>query len=285
MSEKFLRAYPSWNASVPANLAAARAAELAVRARDAIPATIAVIDGVVCVGLTDDQLVRLAAQSDPLKISLRDLGPAIAFARTGGTTVASTSLIACAAGIQLFATGGIGGVHRGWSTTLDISADLNAIATNRVVVVCAGAKILLDLPATLEALEALGIPALGYRTGALPRFTVEADPELLLPEVVHSPAEIAAVVAAHWTAQPTRGALVMQPCPESFALSAQPIEVALAAALEEAKACGVRGAATTPFLLARLAACESGNQVLEANLALLFANATLAAQVATALAR
>ncbi|MSR70184.1 MAG: pseudouridine-5'-phosphate glycosidase [Phycisphaerales bacterium] len=284
LSETFMHAYPAWDARLPANLAAARGAELAVRTAGAIPASIALIDGVVCVGLTDQQLVRLAAESAPSKISLRDLGAAIALGRTGGTTVASTSAIAAAAGIALFATGGIGGVHRGWSSTLDVSADLAAIARNRVLVVCAGAKILLDLPATLEALETLGIPTLGYRTPALPRFTVVADEALHLPDVVHTPQDAARIVAAHWSIQPHCGALLMQPCPSMFALKAEQIEAALAAALNEAEKCGVRGAAITPFLLSKLAASGTGERVIEANLALLFANAALAAEVARALA-
>ncbi len=280
MSEKFTHAHPMWESTVPANLAAARGAERAVRSAGAIPATIALIDGVVHVGLTDDQLERLATAPSPAKISLRDLGAARAFGRTGGTTVASTSAIAAAAGIAFFATGGIGGVHRGWSSTLDISADLASIARHPVLVVCAGAKSLLDLPATLETLEALGIPTLGYRTRSFPRFTVVADDELQLPDVVHSPEDAARVVAAHWAILPHCGAVLMQPCPSAFALPCEQSEEMLAAALEEAHSRGVRGAAITPFVLSRLANSSSGGEVIEANLALLFANATLAAEVA-----
>jgi pseudouridine-5'-phosphate glycosidase len=186
-------------------------------------------------------------------------------------------------GISLFATGGIGGVHRGWSKTLDFSADLMAIATHPVLVVSAGAKILLDLPATLEALETLGIPTLGFGSRFFPRFTVSPDQNLLLPDQVQDAAEAARVVAAHWSVRPSCGALLMQACPETFALPAEQTEHALATAMIDAQALGIRGAATTPFLLARLASSGEGQEVVEANLALLFANASLAAQVACAM--
>lgn len=285
LSAKFMQAYPLWEATLPANLAAARGAERAVRSAGAVPATIALINGVVHVGLTEEQLEHLAAAPSPAKISLRDIGAARAFGRTGGTTVASTSAIAAAAGIALFATGGIGGVHRGWSSTLDISADLPAIARHPVLVVCAGAKFLLDLPATLEALEALGIPTLGYRTRAFPQFTVVGSEELQLPASVHSPEEAARVIAAHWEILPQSGALLMQSCPAAFALPPKQSEELLACALNEARSLGVRGAEVTPFVLSRLAASECGDSVIEANLALLFANATLAAEVAGARAK
>ncbi len=285
MGAKFMHSHPMWQATLPANLAAAREAERVVRSAGAVPATIAIIDGVVRVGLTEEQLEQLAAAPSPAKISLRDIGAARALGRTGGTTVASTSAIAAAAGISLFATGGIGGVHRGWSSTLDISADLAAIARHRVLVVCAGAKFLLDLPATLEALEALGIPTLGYRTRAFPQFTVVGSEELQLPHVVHSAEDAARVVAAHWEILPMCGALLMQPCPAAFALPAKQSEEFLASVLKEASSLGVRGAAMTPFVLSRLAASECGDEVIEANLALLFANATLAAEVAGVIAK
>lgn len=283
MSAKFTSAFSTWNERIPANLAAAEGAEAAVRACGAIPATIAVMNGRICVGLTAAQREELAAHADPLKISLRDLGSAIARKRTGGTTVASTTAIAAQSGITVFATGGIGGVHRGWHHTLDFSADLMAIANNPVLVVSAGAKILLDLPATLEALETLGIPTIGFRTGYLPCFTVAPDRSLALADQVNDATEAARVVAAHWSVQPSCGALLMQPCPEAFALTSDTTEQSLAAALIDAATLGIRGAATTPFLLARLAASAGGDTVIEANLALLFANATLAAQVSSAL--
>ncbi len=288
LSEAFMHAYPAWNHTLPANLAAALSAEKAVRGAGAVPATIALIDGRVHVGLSHNQLERITAYRDPAKLSMRDLGAAIALGRTGGTTVASTAALAAAAGISLFATGGIGGVHRGWHSTLDVSADLEAIARHRVLVVCAGAKVLLDLPATLEALETLGVPTLGYQGRALPRFTVAPDPNLLLHDAVDSPTQAAKVARAHWSIAPACGMLLMQSCPSQFALPAHEIEAALESALAAANAQGIRGAATTPFLLAHLAQSHRGDQVpspvLEANLALLFANAALAAEVSSALA-
>ncbi len=285
MSAKFMAAYPSWDHHRAANLAAALAAESAVRARGAIPATIAVIDGKICVGTSASELERLSSNIDSVKISLRDMGPAIARKQSGGTTVASTTAIATQAGIRVFATGGIGGVHRGWSKTLDFSADLMAIANHPVLVVSAGAKILLDLPATLEMLESLGVPTLGFGSRAFPRFTVSPDRSLLLPDQVQNAAEAAQVMTAHWLVRPSCGALLMQPCPEAFALSSERTEQSLAVALIDAQALGIRGAATTPFLLARLAASADGQEVVEANLALLFANAALAADVACAMTR
>lgn len=285
MSAKFMNSFPRWDATRPANLSAAFGVEEAIRACGAIPATIAVMNGKICVGLSADQREELSAKTDAFKISLRDVGSAIARQRTGGTTVASTTAIATQAGISVFATGGIGGVHRDWAQTLDFSADLMAIATHPVLVVSAGAKIFLDLPATLEALETLGIPTIGFRTRFLPRFTLSPDHTLLLPDHVEDETEAARIVAAHWTVQPSCGALLMQACPEAFALPAEQIEHSLATALADAKALGIRGAATTPFLLARLASSAGGQEVIEANLALLFANATLAAKVAGALTR
>ncbi len=293
MSAKFTSAHPSCvshsgishsgNSDRPTNLATATAVEAQVRAHGAIPATIAVIDGQIRVGLTNTQLEQLCSNRDASKISTRDLGSAIARKRTGGTTVASTTAIANLAGISVFATGGIGGVHRGWGQTLDISADLMALATNPTLVVCAGAKILLDLPATLEALETLGVPMIGFRTKYLPRFTVPADEAIPLADSVESAVEVARFIAAHWSIAPSCGALLVQACPAEFALPAAEIEGALAIALADAVALGIRGAATTPFLLERLATAVEGGMVIEANIALLMANAALAADVAVAL--
>lgn len=284
MSAQFIAAHPLWNAALPANLAAAQAAEARVRAAGAIPATIALVDGRICVGLRREELERLCGDATATKVSLRDFGSAIARGRTGGTTVAATAAIAAQAGISLFATGGIGGVHRGWIQSFDLSADLLAIATHPVLVVSAGVKVILDLPATMEALESLGVPVIGYRTKFLPRFTAAPDPAIPLPDSVDEPAEAARVLAAHWSLRPNCGALLMQACPTEFAIESQYLEGALAAALAAADLQGVRGAATTPFLLGRLAAAQGGAAVLEANLALLCANASLAGSVAAALA-
>jgi len=283
MSASFREAIPEWQAGVPANLATARMMESIVRSEGAVPATIAVIDGSVCVGLSAEQLERLASESHPKKLSVRDLGVAVAKQQTGGTTVAATTAIAGRAGVRVFATGGIGGVHRGWTVSMDMSSDLFTLALSPVLVVCAGAKVLLDLPTTLEVLESLGIPTIGFRTEFLPRFTVAPDRSLRLQHAAESAGEVAHIASAHWNLQPMHGMLVMQACPEAFAVDAEATERHLARALDEASAQNVRGAAVTPFLLARLAACEDGPKMVEANVALLQANARLAAQVAVSL--
>jgi len=280
MSVKFQQAVPEWQGGIPANLSAARSMESVVRSEGAVPATIAVIDGKICVGLSAEQLERLAGEPKPMKLSVRDLGVSVVKRQTGGTTVAATTTIAGCAGIRVFATGGIGGVHRGWTVSLDMSSDMFALAHSPVVVVCSGAKILLDLPATLEALETLGVPTIGFETDFLPRFTVKPDNSLRLHHKADSAAEVARIAHAHWQLQPTSGVLVMQPCPEAFAVNAESTERHLARALEQASAKNVRGAALTPFLLAWLAQCEEGSTMVEANLALLKANARLAAHVA-----
>jgi len=283
MSARFHETVPEWQRGVPAHLAAARAMESVVRASGAVPATIAVIDGSICVGLSAEGLERLASEPEPKKLSVRDLGVSVAKRQTGGTTVAATTVIASRAGIRAFATGGIGGVHRGWNFSMDMSADLFALARSPVVVVCGGAKILLDLPATLEMLETLGIPTIGFQTEFLPRFTVAPDRSLRLQHKAESAAEVARIAHAHWQVQPTSGMLVMQPCPEAFAVDAESTERHLARALKQASAESVRGAALTPFLLARLADCEDGPKMVEANLALLKSNTRLAAQIAASL--
>jgi len=280
MSVKFHEAVPEWPRDVSANLAAARTMESVVRAEGAVPATIAIIDGSVCVGLSAKQLERLAGETNPKKVSARDLGVSVAQRQTGGTTVAATTTIAACAGIRVFATGGIGGVHRGWNISMDVSSDLVALARSPVVVVCAGAKVLLDLPATLEGLETLGIPTIGFETEFLPRFTAEPDRSLRLHHTAESASEVARIAHAHWQLQPTSGVLVMQPCPAAFAVDAESTERQLARVLELASAKNVRGAALTPFLLAQLAQGEEGPRMVEANLALLKANARLAARVA-----
>jgi len=283
MSAKFCAAFPEWLPNIPANMAAACALEKAGRAAGGVPATIAVIDGRICVGLAADDMERLARAPKPKKLSVRDLGVAVAKRETGGTTVAATTAIAARAGIGVFATGGLGGVHRGWSGSMDVSSDLFSLSRSRVLVVCAGAKILLDLPATLEILESLGIPTIGFQTEYMPRFTVAPDPSIRLHHAVDSAADVARIAHAHWQLQPSVGMIVMQACPPEFAVDGVSTERHLARALAQADAEQVRGAALTPFLLARLAECEEGPKMVEANLALLMSNARLAAHVATSL--
>jgi pseudouridine-5'-phosphate glycosidase len=282
MPGDFLDAHAHWDPALPANLAAARIAEQSVRAHGAVPATIAMIDGQVRVGLSASELEAVAREGSPAKLSLRDLGAAAFRRRTGGTTVAATVAISALAGIRVFATGGIGGVHRNWSAHLDVSADLAAIANHPVCVVSAGAKSLLDLAATLEVLEALGVPVIGYRTSAFPRFTSAPDPALRVSERVESAAEAARLLACHWRVRPTCGAVLAQACPERWTVDAGPAESALEAALAEARRRGIRGAEVTPFLLGSVASGTDGIRTVAANLALLCANAGVAAAVARA---
>lgn len=266
----------------PRNLETARQLEADVRGAGAVPATICVADGVLAVGAGDALLTRLANEDGVAKLSTWDLAPFLARqpAGLGATTVAATAEIAARAGIEVFATGGIGGVHRGAERTLDVSADLRALAAHPVVVVCAGAKLVLDLPKTLEALETLGVPVVGYGTDELPAFYVRSS-GLRLPHRADDPVKVARIARL----QLDRGAgmLVCVPVPEANALPRDEIEREIDAALAAADRAGVHGAGVTPFLLAQLGETSSG-RTLDANVALLRNNARLAAQIAMALA-
>jgi pseudouridine-5'-phosphate glycosidase len=267
----------------PLNLETARQMEAAVRAAGAVPATIAVWSGVPTIGLADEQLVHLAQAPGVVKASRRDLGAAVALRRMAATTVSATIALAHAAGLRVFATGGIGGAHRAApdaADPLDVSADLAELARTPVLVVCAGAKSILDLPRTLEILEALGLPVLGYRTEEFPAFTV-AQSGLPVSCRVETAAEAAAVFAAHMRLG-GRGAVLAQHCPSEAAIPATEFQAWLVAAEAEAHRQGVTGPRLTPFLLARLAEL-SGGRTLQANRALLLANARLAGEVAAAL--
>ena len=264
----------------PLNLQVARRMEEVIREQGAVPATIAVLDGVACVGLTPPELERLAQEPAPAKVSLRDLAAVLARGRTGGTTVAATLHLAHQAGIRVFATGGIGGVHRGHPE--DISADLPALAAIPLVVVCAGAKAILDLPRTLETLETLGVPVVGYRTAAFPAFTSRSS-GLPVPIRADTPEEIAAIIQAQ-EALGLRGAvLVCVPIPEEAELPWEEAQVEIEAAVAEAEQRGIGGKELTPFLLARLAE-RTGGRSREANEVLLVNNARTAARIAQALA-
>ena len=266
----------------PRNLETARQLEADVRAAGAVPATVCIADGVLAVGAGDALLERLANENGVAKISTWDLAPFLARrpAGIGATTVAATAEIAARAGIEVFATGGIGGVHRGAERTLDVSADLRALAAYPVVVVCAGAKLVLDLPKTLEALETLGVPVVGYGTDELPAFYVRSS-GVKLPHRADDPVTMARIARL----QLDRGAgmLVCVPIPEANALPRDEIESEIDAALEAADRARVHGAAVTPFLLATLGETSSG-RTLDANVALLRNNARVAAAIATALA-
>ena len=260
----------------PANLETARGAEAAVRAVGAIPATIAVWFGAPTVGLSALQLEELARSSVVLKASRRDLGAAVGSKRLAATTVSATMALAHAAGIRVFATGGIGGVHRG--EDLDISADLGELARTPVLVVCAGAKSILDVPRTLEVLETLAVPVLGYRTDAFPEFYVHSARRLPVSSRVETPNEAAGAFAAH-VRMGGRGAILAQPCPEDVTIPETEFLEAFERAEREARKQEIRGAKLTPFLLARIAAL-TGGRTLAANRVLVANNARLAAEVA-----
>ncbi len=266
----------------PANVEVALAMEEAMRAAGATPATVALLDGRIVVGLSADEITRIGEEPGVWKASRRDLAVALAQRATAATTVAGTLACAALADVRVFATGGVGGVHRGAEATLDISADLPELARSPLVTVCAGAKSILDLPRTLEYLETLGVPVIGYQTDELPAFYTRAS-GLLVSHRAESPEEIATIAQAQWTSGLGGGVLVMAPIPEEHALPRDQMEAAVERALAEAEAADVRGARLTPWLLARVAALTGGESV-AANRALLLNNATLAGRVAAALA-
>jgi pseudouridine-5'-phosphate glycosidase len=266
----------------PANVEVALAMESAITREGATPATVALLDGQIVIGLTEAEITRLATEDSVMKASRRDLGIALATRRTAATTVAGTLACAALVSIPVFATGGIGGVHRDGAQTLDISADLPELARSPVVTVCAGAKAILDLPLTLEYLETHGVPVIGYQTDELPAF-YSRESGLRLPHRCDTPEEVARSAAAQWRSGLGGGLLVTCPVPDEYALPRERIEREIQVALAEAEEQGVRGPATTPFLLARLAQLTGGESVI-ANRALLLNNATLAARFARALA-
>ena len=268
----------------PENLELARRMEARVRAGGATPATVALLKGEVKVGLIDSEIEYLARPVSPgapgiLKVSRRDYPVAVAQKRDGATTVAGTMIAAHWAGIKVFATGGIGGVHRGAGT--DVSADLPELAHTPVVVVCAGAKAILDLPATLEWLETHGVPAVGYGTDEFPAF-YSRESGLKLEARADSPAEAAAIARAMWDIGFGGGMLVCVPCPAEAARPREEMEGVISTALREAEAQGIRGKAVTPFLLARVSELTHGESK-AANLALLENNARVAAEIAVAM--
>lgn len=267
----------------PVNATLARELEEIVRGLGAVAATCAVVDGVACVGLEAHELERLAARADVVKVARRDLGAAVALGRTGGTTVSATAHLAARAGIRVFATGGLGGVHRGARESFDISQDLGVLARTPVLVVSAGAKSILDLRATHEVLETLSVTVVGYGTDELPGFTVRTT-GIALDTRVDTPELAAALARSQWDLGVDSAVLLMNPPPEDQALPTAEHERALAIAMAAAEASGVRGKAVTPFLLDAMKEATHG-QSLAANLALLRSNAQLAARVATALSR
>lgn len=267
----------------PESLETHRAAEAAVRREGAVPALVAVVDGIPRAGFDGAGAEALArAGARVRKATTRDLGLLSARRESGATTVAATMAIAAAAGIRVFATGGIGGVHRGAGETFDVSADLLELGRTRVAVVAAGAKAVLDLPKTLEALETLGVPVVGFGTSELPAFWVRSS-GLPLEVRCDDAAELARLARAHWAWPRSGGILVANPVPEESALSREAVDGAIERSLAAARAQGVAGKAVTPFLLARLAE-ETAGRTLAANRALVVSNAAVAARLAVALA-
>jgi pseudouridine-5'-phosphate glycosidase len=265
----------------PENLAIARELEAMVRAGGAVPATVAVIDGRCCVGLSGDQLERVARDGTRLaKAGATDLAVHIARGHSAATTAGATAVLAARAGIRVFATGGIGGVHRG--DTGDVSHDLVALARTPIAVVSAGAKAILDLPRTVETLETLGVLVIGYRTAEFPAFYTGKS-GVALDHRVDTPGELAAIARARWDELEAGGILICNPIPEAAALDATSIDIAIATALAEATAARISGKQLTPFLLSRLAQATGGASI-RANRALALHNAEVASALAVALA-
>ncbi|MFL6632298.1 MAG: pseudouridine-5'-phosphate glycosidase, partial [Massilia sp.] len=265
----------------PQNVQTAREVEQVIRDAGAIPATIALIDGRICVGLADDQLEQLGNAKDALKVSRRDLAYVLAEKKLGATTVAATMICAALAGIEVFVTGGIGGVHRGAETSFDISADLQELARTNVAVVCAGVKSILDIGLTLEYLETHGVPVVSVGQPGFPAFFTresgfDADFQLDTPE------QQARFIRTKWQLGLSGGVVVSNPVPEASSMKNDEIDGIIAQALREADAQGVKGKAVTPFLLARIKDLTGGRS-LATNIALVKHNALVGARLAVAL--
>lgn len=262
----------------PQNLQLARDMEQAIREGGATPATIGFLDGKLHVGLNDQELNRLANEENVYKVGPRDFATVITKKRCGGTTVAGTMLACKGVNIRVFATGGIGGVHR--DDSLDVSADLQALASTPMIVVCAGAKAILDLPATLEYLETMSVPVVGYGTDEFPAF-YSRESGFDVSVRLDAPQEIVEFARAHWNAGLQSAVLVAIPVPEADAISRSDLEPFIEQATKEAHAQRIHGKNVTPFLLSRVNELTEGKSM-QANLALLLNNARLAAQIARA---
>lgn len=267
----------------PDNLDAARMAEAAVREAGAVPATVAVRDGRLLVGLSDEELVELASVTDIPKVSRQNLAGVLAHSGWGGTTVSATMIAANLAGIRVFATGGIGGVHRGGESTMDISADLEELGRTPVAVICAGPKSILDVGRTLEALETRGVPVVGFGSDEVAGFYSRSSghPAPLRADSVE---EVAALIDTQRALGLSGGVLVTQPLPPDVALPEAEVAAAVEQAEEEAHAAGIHGPASTPFVLARVAELTQGRSV-TANLEIIRRDALLAGRIAVALAQ
>ncbi len=276
----------AWDDSIPANLQTARLMSAAVRDCGAVPALIAVVQGVLRIGLDDESLIALAGDERAGKVSSSDLAAALTAGVTAGTTVSATLLACGLAGeepISTFATGGIGGVHRGWTERPDVSADLRQLARSSCAVVTAGAKSVLDVAATLEVLESLGVTVIGYRTDRFPQFYSRGSDELRCPHRIDDVREIARLCHVRWQRLAQPGAVVVaQAAPESLALQQKEVEAVVSTAVADAGRAGVRGKALTPYLLTRVAE-RTSRRSMAANVGLLEQNARLAAELAVAL--
>ena len=268
----------------PQNVETALKVEEIIRQNGAVPATIAILGGRLKAGLSPAEIEYLGKQGQKVtKASRRDLSVLVAQGADGATTVATTMMIAHMAGIKLFATGGIGGVHRGAETTMDISADLEELGQTDVMVVCAGAKAILDLKLTLEYLETKGVPVLGYQTQELPAFYTRTS-GLKVDYQVDSPELLAKILKTQHDLGLHGGILVTNPIPEQYSMDADAINAVIDQAIAEAQEKGIHGKETTPFLLAKVKEITGGDS-LEANIQLVFNNAKLAAQTAAAYAK
>ncbi len=267
----------------PTNVRTAREVEDVVRAGGAVPATIAILGGRIRVGLSAEDLESLGQAEHVRKVSRRDLPIAIAFGQVGATTVAATMICAHLAGIPVFVTGGIGGVHRQGEVTLDVSADLTELARTSVAVVCAGAKAILDLPRTLEVLETHGVPIIGFGTDTFPAFYTRSS-GLPVDVRLDSPADVARVMAAKWGLGLDGGVLVTTPVPEAHAMDTEEIGAIIEQSVEEADRTGIKGKDVTPFLLKRIVE-RTGGRSLATNVALVKHNAEVGAAIAVAYAQ
>ncbi len=263
----------------PINIEVARAMEQAIRAEGVVPATIGIHNGQIKIGLTPDEIAHLGTAQNVQKVSRRDLAITLATGGWGATTVAGTMLCAHMAGIRFFATGGIGGVHRGAETTMDISADLTELSRTPMLVVCAGAKSILDLDLTLEYLETQGVPVIGWQTSEFPAFYTYSSGRSLSHRV-DDVTMLAAIARAQWACH-LYGIVVTCPIPRPYQIEAAPLEKATTEALQLAHKQGIRGSALTPFLLAQVAKVTGGESI-SANKALLINNAIWAARFARA---
>lgn len=266
----------------PQNVETALKVESIIRENGAIPATIAILDGVLKVGLTEAEVERLGKSGDVLKASRRDLPFIVAKKLNGATTVASTMIIANMAGIKVFATGGIGGVHRGAQQTFDISADLMELANTDVAVVCAGAKSILDIGLTLEYLETQGVPVVGYETDELPAFYTRKS-GFGVDYRVDTPEELATALKAKWDMNLKGGVVVANPVPAEFQMDYDLITNAITNAVKEAEEKGIKGKESTPFLLGKVKEITEGKSLVT-NIELVFNNAKVGAQTAVKLA-